>query len=448
MTWLAMGTTTATVLAQAMITEGFKSVASGVNPLDLKKGMDEAVAYMVNNIKESTTDVEGNYQVIKQIATISANNDENIGSLIANAVKDVTEDGVITVEQAKGLETYVDVVEGMQFDRGYLSPYFVNDSDKMEVKFENPYILLTDKKISAMKDLLPILEQVAQSGRPLVIVADSVDGEALSTLVINSMRGSLQVCAIQAPSFGDNRGDLMNDLATLTGGVVASEDKGYGLDGVSLSMLGECDKVIVNKSNTTIVNGHGETKTIEERIETIKSQIKNEKSKVELTNLKERLAKLSGGVAVIYVGAPTETEMIEKKDRVDDALSATKAALEEGIVPGGGVALLRASEVAKDMEYQTEHSVGASIVIKSIRMPLTHILRNAGVDAPEVIINTILGGEGDFGYNAKTEQFEDLMKTGVIDPTKVVRVSLENAVSVAGMLLTTECVINELKEDE
>ena len=443
------GTTTATVLAQAIIHEGLKNVTAGANPLDLKKGIDAAVRYIVGELEDVSKQVGSNFETIKQVASISANNDYDIGDIIANAIKDVGSDGVITVEEAKGVETTVDVVEGMKFDRGYLSPYFVTNEDKMEASLDNPFILIYDKVISSVNELLPILEQTTKSNRPLLIIAEDVDGEALSTLVVNKMRGAIKVCAVGAPGFGGNRAEILEDIAAITGGTVISQEKGGALSSTTLDMLGTSDRFVVTKDSSTIINGKGSQDAILSRVKQIKEQIKDEEVDVEKDALKNRLAKLTGGVAVIYVGAPTETEMKEKKDRVDDALAATRAAVEEGIVPGGGVALLRAVQGIEDFVYKDSQSLGAKILIKATEAPLRCMLDNAGLDS-SVIIAKIKNNTAnfDYGYNAKTDKYERLMKTGIIDPTKVVRVALENAASVAGMLLTTECVITELKEDK
>jgi len=443
------GTTTATVLAQAIMTEGLKNVTAGANPLDLKKGIDSAVRYIVGELEDMSEKVDSNFKTIKQVASISANNDYDIGEIIANAIKDVGSDGVITVEEAKGVETTVDVVEGMKFDRGYLSPYFATNEEKMEASLDNPFILIYDKVISSVNELLPILEQTTKSNRPLLIIADDVDGEALSTLVVNKMRGAIKVCAVGAPGFGGNRAEMLEDIAAVTGGTVISQEKGGALSSTTLDMLGTSDRFVVTKDSSTIINGKGSKDAISSRVKQIKEQIKAEEVDVEKDALKNRLAKLTGGVAVIYVGAPTETEMKEKKDRVDDALAATRAAIEEGIVPGGGVALLRAVQGITDFVYKSSEALGAQILLKATEAPLRCILDNAGLDS-SVIISKIKSNTThlDYGYNAKTDEYERLMKAGVIDPTKVVRVSLENAASVAGMLLTTECVITELKEEK
>ena len=441
------GTTTATVLAQAIITSGLKNVAAGANPMDLKRGIDKAVKVLIEDIKSQAKKVGNSYDKIEQIASISANNDNVIGSLIAEAMKKVKTEGVITVEEAKGTETHVEVVEGMQFDRGYLSPYFITDADKMEANMENPFILIYDKKISAMKDLLPILEQTAKAGRPLVIIAEDVDGEALSTLVVNKIRGALKVSAVKAPGFGDRRKAMLEDIAILTNGTVVSEERGFKLESTTLEMLGSAEKITIDKDNTTLVNGAGDSNTIKARVNQIKAQIESTSSDYDKEKLQERLAKLAGGVAVLYVGAPTEVEMKEKKDRVDDALAATRAAVEEGIVPGGGVAIVRATDkLAKLKGDNDDEQTGINIITRAAEEPLRQIVENAGLEG-SVIVAKVREGKNDFGFNAKTEVYENLYKAGVIDPAKVVRVALENAASVAGMLLTTECVIAEIKED-
>jgi chaperonin GroEL len=441
------GTTTATVLAQAIITAGLKNVAAGANPMDVKRGIDKAVKVLIKDIKSQAQTVGNSYDKIEQIASISANNDNVIGSLIAEAMKKVKTEGVITVEEAKGTETHVEVVEGMQFDRGYLSPYFITDTEKMEANMENPFILIYDKKISAMKDLLPILEQTAKAGRPLVIIAEDVDGEALSTLVVNKIRGALKVSAVKAPGFGDRRKAMLEDIAILTNGTVVSEERGFKLESTTLEMLGTAEKITIDKDNTTLVNGAGDSNTIKARINQIKAQIESSTSDYDKEKLQERLAKLAGGVAVLYVGAPTEVEMKEKKDRVDDALAATRAAVEEGIVPGGGVAIVRATDkLAKLKGDNDDEQTGINIITRAAEEPLRQIVENAGLEG-SVIVAKVREGKADFGFNAKTEVYENLYKAGVIDPAKVVRVALENAASVAGMLLTTECVIAEIKED-
>jgi len=441
------GTTTATVLAQSIINVGLKNVTAGANPMDLKRGIDKAVARVVASIKDQSEQVGENSDKIKQVAQISANNDEKIGSLIAEAFQAVTKDGVITVEEAKGIETEVKTVEGMQFDRGYISPYFITNSDKMEADMESPYILLYDKKISTMKDLMPVLEPVAQSGRPLVIIAEDVDGEALSTLVVNRLRGSLKVAAVKAPGFGDRRKDMLQDIAILTGAEVISEEKGIRLEQATIEMLGQAEKITIDKENTTIVNGSGNKEVIEERVDQIRTLISNTTSDYDKEKLQERLAKLAGGVAVLYVGASSEVEMKEKKDRVDDALSATRAAVEEGIVPGGGVAYIRAIETLDGLEGENDdETLGIEIVKKAIEAPLRQIVTNAGGEGA-VVIDKVKSGKDDFGYNARKEVYENLLSAGVIDPAKVTRVALENAASIAGMFLTTECVISDIPEE-
>jgi chaperonin GroEL len=441
------GTTTATVLAQAIIAPGLKSLAAGANPLDLKRGMDKAVEAVIANIRKQSENVGNNIEKIKQVATISANNDETIGSLIAEAMKKVGNEGVITVEEAKGTETYVETVEGMQFDRGYLSPYFVTDTEKMQTVMENPYILIYDKKISSMKDLLPTLEKVAQSGRGLVIIAEDLDGEALTTLVVNKLRGTIKVAAVKAPGFGDRRKAMLEDLSILTGGVVIAEETGRTLEAVELSDLGTAEKVVIDKDNTIIVNGAGKAASIKARVAQIKTQIENTTSDYDKEKLQERLAKLAGGVAVLYVGAPSEVEMKEKKDRVDDALHATRAAVEEGIVPGGGVAYIRAiADLDKLRGDNEDQNVGIEIIKRAIQEPLRQIASNCGVEG-SVVVNKVREGKGDFGYNAREDKYDNLKKIGIIDPTKVTRVALENASSVAGMLLTTECVIVDKTEE-
>ena len=441
------GTTTATILAQSIVSNGLKNVAAGANPMDLKRGIDKAVNCIVNNLQSQSQKVGDNNEKIEQVATISANNDNSIGKLIAEAMKKVSKEGVITVEEAKGTETTVEIVEGMQFDRGYLSPYFVTDGEKMETQLENPLILIFDKKISNMKDLLPVLEQTQKTSQPLLIIAEDVDGEALATLVLNKIRGALKIAAVKAPGFGDRRKEILEDIAILTGGMVISEERGMKLESTTLEMLGKCEKVTIDKDNTTIVNGHGTKKNIQSRIKQIKVQIENTSSDYDKEKLQERLAKLSGGVAVLYVGAPSEVEMKEKKDRVDDALAATKAAIEEGIVPGGGVALVRgASALSKIQGENEDENTGIQIIEKSIQEPLKQIVANAGGEGA-VIVAKVKSGKADFGYNAKSDKFENLFKAGIIDPTKVARVALENAASVAGMLLTTECVLADIKEE-
>ena len=441
------GTTTATVLAQAIVNTGLKNVAAGANPIDIKRGIDKAVAKVVEAIKSQAEEVGDDFEKIENVARISANNDSEIGQLIAEAMKKVKKEGVITVEEAKGTDTSVDVVEGMQFDRGYISPYFVTNSERMECEMDHPYILLYDKKISSLKDMLPILEATAQSGRPLLIIAEDVDSEALATLVVNRLRGSLKVCAVKAPGFGDRRKEMLQDIAILTQGVVISEEKGLKLESATIDLLGSAEKVTVNKENTTIVNGAGEKECIAERVAQIKAQIETTKSSYDKEKLQERLAKLAGGVAVLYIGAPSEVEMKEKKDRVDDALSATRAAVAEGIVPGGGVAYIRAIKSLDGLKGDNEdETTGIEIIRRAIEEPLRQIVANAGLEGA-VIVQKVKDGEGDFGYNARTDQYENLFKSGVIDPAKVTRVALENAASIAGMFLTTECVIAEKKED-
>ncbi|MDR5589190.1 chaperonin GroEL [Christiangramia sp. SM2212] len=442
------GTTTATVLAQAIVKEGLKNVAAGANPMDLKRGIDKAVESLTKDLAKQTKEVGDSSEKIKQVASISANNDDVIGDLIAQAFGKVGKEGVITVEEAKGTETHVDVVEGMQFDRGYLSPYFVTNSEKMTADLEDPYILLFDKKISSMKDLLPVLEPVAQSGKPLLIIAEDVDGEALATLVVNKLRGSLKIAAVKAPGFGDRRKAMLEDIAILTGGTVISEERGFSLENATIDMLGTAEKVAIDKDNTTIVNGAGDDKAIKERVNQIKAQVESTTSDYDKEKLQERLAKLAGGVAVLYVGAASEVEMKEKKDRVDDALHATRAAVEEGIVAGGGVALVRAQAVlAKIKTENADEATGVQIVSRAIEAPLRTIVENAGGEG-SVVINKVLEGKKDFGYDAKTDTFVDMMKAGIIDPKKVTRVALENAASVAGMILTTECALIDLPEDE
>ena len=441
------GTTTATILAQAIVKEGLKNVAAGANPLDLKKGIDKSVAAIVSNLEKQSVEVGNSSEKIKQVASISANNDENIGSLITEAFEKVGKEGVITVEEAKGTETYVDVVEGMQFDRGYLSPYFVTDSEKMLTDLETPYILLYDKKISSMKDLLPVLEPVAQTGKPLLVIAEDVDGEALATLVVNKLRGSLKIAAVKAPGFGDRRKAMLEDIAILTGGTVISEERGFTLETTTIEMLGTAEKVTIDKDNTTVVNGAGDAKAIKDRVNQIKAQIESTTSDYDKEKLQERLAKLSGGVAVLYVGAPSEVEMKEKKDRVDDALHATRAAVEEGIVAGGGVALLNTKKTLDNLKSDNaDEATGIQIVYKAIESPLRTIVENSGGEG-SVVISKVLEVEPNFGYNAKSGTFVDMLKEGIIDPKKVTRVALENAASVAGMILTTECALVDIKED-
>ena len=441
------GTTTATILAQSIINVGLKNVTAGANPMDLKRGIDKAVAEVVKSLEAQKEAVGENYDKIRQVARISANGDDNIGSLIAEAMEKVTKEGVITVEEAKGTETEVKVVEGMQFDRGYISPYFVTDTEKMNAEFEKPYILLYDKKVSTMKELLPLLEPVAQAGRSLVIIAEDVESEALATLVVNRLRGSLKIAAVKAPGFGDRRKEMLEDIAILTGGVVISEEKGLKLETATIDMLGCADKVTIDKENTTIVNGCGSKEAIAERVNQIKKLIEHSTSDYDKEKLQERLAKLAGGVAVLYVGAASEIEMKEKKDRIDDALSATRAAIEEGIVPGGGVAYIRAIESLEKLKGENEdETTGIEIIKRAIEEPLRQIAANAGVEGA-VVVNKVREGKKDFGYNARTGVYEHLMKTGVIDPKKVTRVALENAASIAGMFLTTECVLVEEKQE-
>ena len=442
------GTTTATVLAQAILTEGMKNVASGANPLDVKRGIDKAVAKVVESIKAQAEQVEESYEKIEQVATISANNDAEIGKLIADGMRAVSVDGVITIEDAKGRDTVLKTVEGMQFDRGYLSAYFVTDAEKMQCVMENPYILIYDKKISAINDFLPILNPAVQTGRPLLVIAEDVDSEALTTLVVNRLRTQLKICAVKAPGFGDRRKAMLEDIAILTGGVVISEEKGLKLEQATLEMLGSAEKVTITKDNTTIVNGAGEKENIQNRIAQLKNEIANTTSSYDKEKLQERLAKLSGGVCVLEVGAASETEQKEKKDRCDDALCATRAAIEEGIVTGGGVAYIRAQQALEGLTGDNaDETTGISIVRRAIEEPLRQICRNAGLEGA-VIVNKVREGEGNFGYNAKTEEFCDLREAGVVDPAKVTRVALENAASVAGMFLTTECVICDKKEDK
>ena len=441
------GTTTATVLAQSIINVGFKNVAAGANPMDIKRGIDKAVALVVENIKEMSEEVGDDFKKIEDVARVSANNDEAIGHLIAEAMKKVKKEGVITVDEAKGTETTVDIVEGMQFDRGYISPYFVTNTEKMECEMDSPYVLLYDKKISNLKDLLPILEASAQSGRPLLIIAEDVDQEALATLVVNRLRGSLKICAVKAPGFGDRRKEMLEDIAILTGGVVISEEKGMKLESATVDMLGRAEKIEVNKENTTIINGLGSKDAIAARVAQIRAQIEQTTSDYDREKLQERLAKLAGGVAVLHIGAPSEVEMKEKKDRVDDALSATRAAIAEGIVPGGGVAYIRCVEKLEGLRGDNDdETTGILIVRRAIEEPLRQIVANAGVEGA-VVVQKVREGKGDFGYNARTDRYENLMAAGVIDPAKVTRVALENAASIAGMFLTTECVIAEKKEE-
>lgn len=441
------GTTTATVLAQAIINVGLKNVAAGANPMDIKRGIDKAVAVVVDGIKAQAQEVGDDFKKIEDVARISANNDEAIGRLIAEAMKTVKKEGVITVDEAKGTETTVDVVEGMQFDRGYISPYFVTNTEKMECEMDSPFILIHDKKISNLKDMLPILEATAQTGRPLLIIAEDVDQEALATLVVNRLRGSLKICAVKAPGFGDRRKEMLEDIAVLTGGVVISEEKGMKLDSATIELLGRAEKVTVNKENTTIVNGAGDKDNIAARVAQIKMQIEKTTSDYDREKLQERLAKLAGGVAVLHIGAPSEVEMKEKKDRVDDALSATRAAIAEGIVPGGGVAYIRCVAALENLKGDNDdETTGIQIVKRAIEEPLRQIVANAGVEGA-VVVQKVKDGEGDFGYNARTGVYENLHAAGVIDPAKVTRVALENAASIAGMFLTTECVIAEKKEE-
>ena len=441
------GTTTATVLAQAIVNVGLKNVAAGANPMDLKRGIDKAVAKVVEGIKAQAQEVGDDFEKIESVARISANNDSEIGQLIAEAMKKVKKEGVITVEEAKGTDTTVDIVEGMQFDRGYISPYFVTNTEKMECEMDTPYILIYDKKISALKDMLPVLEATAQTGRPLLIIAEDVDSEALATLVVNRLRGSLKICAVKAPGFGDRRKEMLEDIAVLTGGVVISEEKGLKLESTTIEMLGRAEKITVNKENTTIVNGLGSKDSIAARVAQIKAQIETTTSDYDREKLQERLAKLAGGVAVLYIGAASEVEMKEKKDRVDDALSATRAAIAEGIVPGGGVAYIRCIPALDGLKGANEdETTGIEIVKRAIEEPLRQITANAGVEGA-VVVQKVKDGEGDFGYNARTDTYENFFAAGVIDPAKVTRVALENAASIAGMFLTTECVIADKKEE-
>ncbi len=441
------GTTTATVLAQAIVREGLKNVAAGANPMDLKRGIDKAVVAVVENLKSQSQEVGNNSEKIKQVASISANNDDTIGSLIAEAFGKVGKEGVITVEEAKGTDTTVDVVEGMQFDRGFQSPYFVTNPEKMVVELENPYILLVEKKISSMKELLPVLEPVAQSGKSLLIISEEVEGEALATLVVNKLRGSLKIAAVKAPGFGDRRKAMLEDIAILTGGQVISEERGFTMENITLDMLGTAEKVVIDKDNTTLVNGGGEDAQIKGRVSQIKAQMETTTSDYDKEKLQERLAKLAGGVAVLYVGAASEVEMKEKKDRVDDALHATRAAVEEGIVAGGGVALVRAVSALNFEGANADETTGIKIIRRAIEEPLRQIVTNAGGEG-SVIVAKVAEGTGDFGYNAKTDEYVNMLEAGIIDPTKVTRVALENAASVSGMLLTTECVITEVKSAE
>ena len=442
------GTTTATLLAQAIITEGLRNVTAGANPMDLKRGIDKAVTKVVESIKAQSEVVGDDYDKIEQVASISANNDAEIGKLIADAMRKVSKDGVITIEEAKSRDTTIGVVEGMQFDRGYLSAYFITDTEKMECEMENPYVLIYDKKITNLKDMLPILEPAVQTGRPLLIIAEDVESEALTTLVVNRLRTQLKICAVKAPGFGDRRKDMLEDIATLTGGIVISEEKGIKLEQATLEMLGTCGKITVSKDNTTIVDGNGNKEAIAQRVAQIKAQIAATKSEYDKEKLQERLGKLAGGVAVLYVGAASEVEMKEKKDRVDDALCATRAAIEEGIVPGGGVAYIRAIDCLEGLETaNSDEKTGVAIVKRAIEEPLRQIVANAGKEGA-VVVQKVREGNGDFGYNARTEVYENLFAAGVVDPAKVTRVALENAASIAGMFLTTECVIVEKKEDK
>ena len=442
------GTTTATLLAQAIITEGLRNVTAGANPMDLKRGIDKAVTKVFESIKAQSEEVGNDYDKIEQVATISANNDAEIGKLIADAMRKVSKDGVITIEEAKSRDTTIGVVEGMQFDRGYLSAYFITDTEKMECQMDNPFILIYDKKITNLKDMLPILEAAVQTGRPLLIIAEDVESEALTTLVVNRLRSQLKICAVKAPGFGDRRKDMLEDIATLTGGIVISEEKGIKLEQATLDMLGTCSKITVSKDNTTIVDGNGDKEAIAQRVAQIKSQIAATKSDYDKEKLQERLAKLAGGVAVLYVGAASEVEMKEKKDRVDDALCATRAAIEEGIVPGGGVAYIRSIDSLENLEaVNADEKTGVAIVKRAIEEPLRQIVANAGKEGA-VVVQKVREGNGDFGYNARTEVYENLFAAGVVDPAKVTRVALENAASIAGMFLTTECVIVEKKEDK
>ncbi len=442
------GTTTATVLAQAIFTTGLKNVTAGANPMDLKRGIDKAVAEVISSLKKQTKKIGDSIEKIEQVASVSANNDTFIGKMIAEAMTKVKKEGVITIEEAKGIETTVKVVEGMQFDRGYISPYFITDTEKMEAVYENPYVLIYDKKISVMKDLLPLLEKVVQTSRPLIIISEDVEGEALATLVVNKIRGSLKVAAIKAPGFGDRRKEMLEDIAVLTGGMVISEEKGYKLEDATLQYLGEAEKITIDKDNTTIVSGKGKKSDIEGRVNQIKAQIGTTTSDYDKEKLQERLAKLAGGVAVIYVGAASEVEMKEKKDRFDDALHATRAAIEEGIIPGGGVGYIRAIAAIEKMKGDNDdETTGMMIIKRALEEPLRQIVENAGLDGA-VVLQKVKEGKDDFGYNARTEKYENLLKSGVIDPTKVARVALENAASIAGMLLTTECVIATRKEEK
>jgi chaperonin GroEL len=442
------GTTTATVLAQAIVATGLKNVAAGANPMDLKRGIDKAVTAVVEDLKKQSKKVGDDYKKIEQVATISANNDSSVGKLIADAMAKVKKEGVITVEEAKGTETYVDVVEGMQFDRGYISPYFVTNAESMEAVLDTPYILIYDKKISNMKELLPVLEKTVQTGKPLLIISEEVEGEALATLVVNKMRGALKIAAVKAPGFGDRRKAMLEDIAILTGGTVISEERGFKLENADLSYLGKCEKITIDKDNTTIVGGAGKKAEITARVNQIKAQIETTTSDYDKEKLQERLAKLAGGVAVLYVGAATEVEMKEKKDRVDDALHATRAAVEEGIVPGGGVAYIRAVEALEKLKGANEdETTGIAIVRRAIEEPLRQIVANAGGEG-SIVVNKVREGKADFGYNARNDKYENMLTAGVIDPTKVSRVALENAASIAGMLLTTDCVLSDIKEDK
>ncbi len=441
------GTTTATVLAQAIFNTGLKNVTAGANPMELKRGIDKAVATVIEDLKKQSVEINDSHEKIEQVATISANNDNAVGKVIAEAMQKVKKEGVITIEEAKGTETNVKIVEGMQFDRGYISPYFVTNTEKMEAVYDNPFILIYDKKISNMKEFLPILEKVAQSGRPMLVISEDVDSEALATLVVNRLRGGLKIVAVKAPGFGDRRKEMLEDIAILTGGTVISEEKGFKLEDAVIEMLGTAEKITVDKENTTIVSGKGDKEAIAGRVAMIKSQIETTKSDYDREKLQERLAKLAGGVAVIYVGAASEVEMKEKKDRYDDALHATRAAIEEGIIPGGGVAYIRSLASLKNLKGENEdQKIGIDIVRRAIEEPLRQIAANAGKEG-SVIVNAVSKGKGDYGYNARTDQFVNMIEAGVIDPTKVTRVALENAASIAGMLLTTECVLAEIKEE-
>ena len=442
------GTTTATVLAQAIVTTGLRNVTAGANPMDLKRGIDKAVKAVIKSLEKQKQDIGGNNNKIKQVATVSANNDPEIGGLIAEAMSKVKKEGVITIEEAKSIETYVDIVEGMQFDRGYISPYFVTDSEKMETVFDQPLILIYDKKIASMKDLLPVLEKTVQTGRPLLIIAEDVESEALATLVVNKMRGVLKIAAVKAPGFGDRRKEMLEDIAILTGGMVISEEKGYKLEDTDLSFLGQAEKITINKDNTVIVSGKGEKANISARVNQIKAQIENTTSDYDREKLQERLAKLAGGVAVIYVGAASEVEMKEKKDRFEDALNATRAANEEGIIPGGGVAFIRAIDSLKGIKaLNQDEKIGVEIICRALEEPLRQIVENAGFEG-SVVVQKVKNGKRDYGFNARTETYEYLYRSGVVDPVKVTRVALENAASIAGMILTTECAITEIKEKD